>query len=103
MLSTVGLEERKDSRLAQTKFLSAEGLRAARSTNCRTHPFAEAEEQGPASPKEWGTHFLVRDTKPKAWATRRALHRMPNRIRDYPRSSLIALPNPSVVKSFPRH
>jgi hypothetical protein len=31
-----------------------------------THPFAKLKKQEPASAKEWGTHFLVKDAKAEA-------------------------------------
>ena len=34
-----------------------------RHADCRTHPFAKLKRQGPAFAKEWGTHFLVKETK----------------------------------------
>jgi hypothetical protein len=63
------------SRLAQIKFLSAEGLRAAeRSANRRTHPFAEAEETKASFCERWGTHFLGGGReKREAWVTRHPL------------------------------
>jgi len=57
------------SRTAQTctkEILSAEGCaQRSEAQILETHPFAKLKKQGPACAKEWGTHFLVRDTEPE--------------------------------------
>jgi hypothetical protein len=47
----------------QIKFISAEACAAQRRVHYRSHPFAKLKVQRPASAKEWGTHFFVKDTK----------------------------------------
>jgi hypothetical protein len=79
------------SRFTQIKLFSVKGTRAVQ-RKLSNAPFREAEETKPACAKEWGTHFLVKETK--------SVQPVPPAILTSRRAS--GAGNRSTAKTFPR-